>query len=593
MPREKYGNLWPDTTSDLHIELFCFREDTGPMYGITPEQRPFHFKNICRLFWGKDSKKPFIWNPWADKMLIAACTEKYLGLSGCASSGKTSFSAIWGLVNWLALPTKTIVVVTSTSLEDARRRIWGEMEAYFNAANESLKPMKVQLPGKIVGSLGKIRGQEGDKKFDDKCGINLIAGDRAKEKENVGKLIGLKNSRVFLIADELPELSPSLVSAAKSNLMANPFFQMVGIGNFKSIHDSFGTFCEPEGGWVSVSPDFEQWRMRDGLCLRFDGSKSPNVLLGEQRFPGMYGPSHLKEHREAFGENSPEFWRMCKSYPCPSADPDRIYSDADILKGDAKGFVRWSNKPIKFAILDPAWANDGDKAAAKVGLLGISEAGIQTMQFTKHVDIREDVRKKDESRVHQVARGFMELCEAEGVPPENAALDISGGGLPFGALLSEIWKTNKFLGVQFGGAPSMRAASLKDRRPAKDAFFNRVAELWFSGVEFMASGQIKGLNAQTCVELTERRKLPAMKAGNGIKLRIETKKDMKLRTNGKSPDEADCALIGLELCRERFGFKAVGRAGNAQAPLNTFKQNVRAANKVFANVSYQPEEQAA
>lgn len=596
MPREKYGALWADEDSDLRIELKCFREDSVG-FGLRPEQRPFHFKNIVSILWGKNSKKPFMWNPWADAMLINACREKYLSLSGCASSGKTTFGALWGIVNWLSWPGKTLVLLTSTSLEEARRRVWGDVEGFFNAGNESMDAIakemklkgKLRLPGRLLGSTGKIRTEDPGQKFDDKCGIQLISGDRAKEKENIGKLIGLKNQRVILIADELPELSPSLVEAAKSNLMTNPFFQMIGLGNFASVYDPFGEFSEPEGGWSSVSPDCDEWRTRDGLCLRFDGLKSPNVMLGTQRYPGMYGPEHLEQHRKTFGENTSQFWRMCRSYPCPEADADRIYSEADLLKGDVKGTVKWLTAPIKCISLDPAFATGGDRACAKLGLVGTAVSGIQTLQVHRHIEIREDVRKKDESRSTQIAKQFRDICIAENIDPRNVAIDASGGGLPFAALLTEVW-TDKFLSVFFGGAASGRPASVKDRRPAKDAFANRVAEIWYAGVDFVQGGQIKGLNSQTCVELSERRKVKDKKGAMGLKIHIESKSDMKLRTKGKSPDEADSLLILLELARERLNFRAVGMEGQRVNAPNNFKNRVRAINRVFQNANYGPEE---
>lgn len=589
MPFEKYGILWPDDESELRVELRCFREDAAKA-GIDPERRPFHFKNVTRILYGPKSVKPFVWNPWNDRMLIEACRNKYLSLSGGASCGKSYFGALWGFVNWLSLPTKTLVLITSTSLEESRRRIWGDVEAFFQAGNDSInKILKgMRLPGRLLSSTGKIRTEDGPQRFDDKCGIQLISGDRSKEKENIGKLIGAKNQRVILIADELPELSPSLSEAAKSNLMTNPFFQMIGIGNFASIYDPFGEFSEPKDGWASVSPDYDEWPTKDGLCLRFDGLKSPNVMLGHERYPGMYAPQHLEQHRNTFGENSSQFWRMCRSFPCPEADADRIYSEADLLKGNVKGTIKWITPPTKVASLDPAFATGGDKAAAKFGLLGTSVDGVQTLQLYKHVDIREDVRKKDESRSTQVAKQFRDMCISEGVDPRNVAIDASGGGLPFAALLAEVW-TDKFLGVQFGGQASSRRASVKDPRPAKDAFGTRVAEIWFAGVDFVQGGQIKGLNSQICVELTERRKRPEKKGSTGLKIHIETKSDMKLRTKGKSCDEADAFIILLELCRERLAFRPVGMEGQRQNPINSFKYTAVKMNRAWSKVEYAEE----
>jgi hypothetical protein len=589
----KYGVQWVEGANDFHIELMAFRDGTA-RYGGDPDNRPFHFKNVVKVLYGPKSKKHYVWNPWADKMLAKACEYNYLLISGCASSGKSTFGAVWGLVNWLCQPGSTLVLFTSTGLGESRRRVWGEVEDYFMAGCESLNAIVKgnRLPGRILSSTGKIVTDDSGQKFSDRCGLQLIAGDRAKEKENIGKLIGAHNKRVILIADELTELSPALVEAAQSNLAVNPFFQMIGMGNFASIYDPFGVNAEPLGGWGSVTPDFDEWPTKNGLCLRFDGLKAPNILAGSSKYPGQYDADDLENHRKSLGENSASFWRMCRSFPCPEADADRIYSEADLLKGEARALVKWSAAPVKVASLDPAFATGGDRAMAYFGELGNTIDGKQTLQVTERVELREDIRKKDENRALQVAKLFRDECIKRGVAPQNAAYDASGGGIVFGSLLSELW-SHKLLGVQFGGNASDRPASVKDHRPAKEAFVNRVAEIWFAGVDFIQSGQIKGLPAQACVELTERRRLVAAKGATGLKLKIESKVDMKGRTGGKSPDDADSFLILLELCRLRLDFKAVGMEGKRAGVKLEWKQKVLLANRVYANSNYTTPELAA
>lgn len=41
------------------------------------------------------------------------------------------------------------------------------------------------------------------------------------------------------------------------------------------------------------------------------------------------------------------------------------------------------------------------------------------------------------------------------------------------------------------------------------------------------------------------------------KIYVESKKEMKFRTGGRSPDIADAGFILLALCRERLGFTSV------------------------------------
>ena len=166
----------------MEVELLCFREKVGA-------EKERHFWNVCGMLWGdKNERKKFWWHPWAGQMVAAGCAEKYVGLSSCASGGKTDFLAVWGIVNWLAAPANTLVLITSTSLKESRQRVWGSVLEYFLA---SASP----LPGKILDSFGMIRTVFPNERFSDKCGIHLITGEKSKERENIGKIGGL-NSRI-------------------------------------------------------------------------------------------------------------------------------------------------------------------------------------------------------------------------------------------------------------------------------------------------------------------------------------------------------------------------------------------------------------
>lgn len=580
MPKERYGFRWDDRLTDLHIELKCFRrggtESTG---GLSKAE---HFKRITRIGWGPKSKKQFKWHPWAEDMLEEACRCTYLAISGCASSGKTSFLAMWGLVNWLSMPPETLVLFTSTSLKEARQRVWGDVVEYFTAFPG--------LPGKLVDSIGHIRTYDGINRYSDKCGLQLITGEKTKERENIGKMIGLKNKVVILCADELPELSPALIEVAITNLVSNPVFQMIGSGNFKGIFDSFGQFTTPKRGWNSITTESTRWETTNGgVCLRFDGLKSPNILRGEDIYP-IYGNATLAKHRVSLGENTSGFWRMVRSYPCPDADANRIYSEADFIKGRVNEKCLWARTPVRVASLDPAFASGGDKAIAYFGSYGMCIDGKQRLCYDERIEIREDVRRLDENRALQVAKQYRDLCVSKKVLPENAAFDFSGGGIVFGALLSEVW-SSKCYGVQFGGAPTMRPVSVKDNRPGKDAYTHRVAEIWFSGLEFVQSDQIRGLDGEAAKQLKERR-YDTVKGANGLKMRVEKKDEMKARMN-ESPDSADSALILLDLCRERFGFIAGGIEGKAVSTRNSWQTKVKEINSVYSEENMHSEEEVA
>lgn len=173
------------------------------------------------------------------------------------------------------------------------------------------------------------------------------------------------------------------------------------------------------------------------------------------------------------------------------------------------------------------------------GLYGKEKSGKMTLAITRIVEIREDMRNKKHSRPIQVANQFRDLCLDAHVDPFNAAYDGSGGGVVFGALLSELWSP-KLLSVQFGGAPSDLRSSMADQRTGKQSYANRVTELWFQGLEFVQSEQIRGLPGSVAKELQARR-YETTKQGEFLKTKVETKAEMKVRTGGKSPD---CFVAG-------------------------------------------------
>jgi hypothetical protein len=82
-----------------------------------------------------------------------------------------------------------------------------------------------------------------------------------------------------------------------------------------------------------------------------------------------------------------------------------------------------------------------------------------------------------------------------------------------------------------------------DKRIATDVYYNRVSEIWVRMKGLMREGRIRGLTPEIIRELVERR----WHNNNGAKLRVESKKDMKMRT-GMSPDIVDALMILVELC---------------------------------------------
>lgn len=597
MPKLRYGLKFDSDLPELNVEIYCYRtERTVEQGGLGAAG---HFRNIVELIWGKHNKKRYCRirskdgevNPWWERMnegvhrvekLSDGTTrrQRYIGFSGCAASAKTDYTALYAIVNWMIAPIDTLVLVTSTDMKAARRRIWGRIVAYYDAMPEHVRP------GSIIPSQYQIVAtNDKGKKLSDESSISLVPGEKKHEREALDKIIGAHNKRVFFLSDELPELSEALLETAYSNLSANPFFQMFGLGNFKSRYDSFGQFIQPKAGWDSITVEDDEWETERGICIRFDGLKSPNVLAGEDIWP-IYSNKNLADHREDLGENTAGFWRMVRSFETPLGMDDAIYTEADFTAGKAYDKAIWLNKPVRVSFMDPSFTQGGDRCPQFFGSYGTTKDGIKTISFDSYKLLREDVRKK-EPRDYQIARQFRDNCIAEGVSAKHSGLDATGAGMVLWSIISEEWSPD-VLKVDFSGAPSEMAVLLNSTKTAKQAYDRKVSELWYIGKEFMKYGQLRGIPSEMAREM-KARKYVTKKSADGLKISVETKGDMKERLLF-SPDLADAGLGLVHLCRQRLGAvpgtEDRGRAGSR----NQFNNIVKQANNLYEHLYSEPME---
>jgi hypothetical protein len=239
---------------------------------------------------------------------------------------------------------------------------------------------------------------------------------------------------------------------------------------------------------------------------------------------------------------------MLRGFMSPVGQEDLIYSGPDIIKFKGNTPAIWGDGTlIRVAALDPAFVNGGDRIIVYFGTIGRDKNGQLVLQFDDFVELRIDATSKEEP-AFQIAKQFKEQCEQRNIPPSNVAVDNTGGGGPFCDVVATVWSP-EILRVNFGGKASEVAVSLTDGRPSHERYYNRVAEIWYSGKELLRQGQIRGIGPKLAEEMTLRHY-----GTTGAKklIYVESKEDMKLRLQ-RSPDIADAAFILIDLCRTRFG----------------------------------------
>src|SRR6478735_9702817 len=157
----------------LAIEGLCFRIGHLPAEGGLGKFG--HYKNCVDLTYNhpdRQSFKKFLWHDWAIRASRAFCDELEVTLAGSASSGKTNPAALWGVMNYLIDPTHVKVVTLTTTIKEAKDRIWKEVMEFWDAVPNG--------PGKLLKSFNQIQGLSFDGvSYGTTSGITLAAADKS------------------------------------------------------------------------------------------------------------------------------------------------------------------------------------------------------------------------------------------------------------------------------------------------------------------------------------------------------------------------------------------------------------------------------
>jgi len=144
--QHKYGIKSPVKIPDLELELYCFRNRLSPSEGGLGTFE--HFRKATDILWPKLS-----WNPWLEKQIESLCEHDYVGWAGCGASGKTFGATLFATVWWLANPSKTAVVLTSTTAKMIRKRMWANLQ--------DLTRKTRGFPGNMVDSKMSLQAVKG------------------------------------------------------------------------------------------------------------------------------------------------------------------------------------------------------------------------------------------------------------------------------------------------------------------------------------------------------------------------------------------------------------------------------------------------
>jgi hypothetical protein len=499
---------------------------------------------------------------WSEEIIHDLAHERYVAFGGCGSSGKSHVCAAWGIFRWLCDPENTIVLTTTTAMKDADQRVWGSFIRLT-------APLQGPAPFRERPSLHDFVLQEPGKKMNISRGMFLVAAEKKKTREAVGKFVGRKAHHIILIADELGELSPAIMNAGISNLTAGgeKSFQAIGMSNPDSRFDAFGDWATPEEGWEHVDTTTAMtWRTKwKGLYRRFDAYESPHFHRAKSYLPTE---GKVEEAKEQLGSKSRAFMRMWRAVFFDGGEESGVYTELELAKSGALNPV--SGTPIpniigRVAGMDLGYTWGGDATMFRAVDIGYASDGRMVARLRELETIRDDVHS-GEPRSYQIGHGTVDLMRKYKIPARHLSVDATAGGNPICDVIDMCIEESdlpsalkgRVTRVQFGGKPTKNRPNPRVKKTADELYRNRVTELWFASKELFRCGQIVGLDGSTAKEMTLR-EFDQKKAGSGLRIQLESKGEYKARTNMPSPDAADTTFLALDSARTNFSLFPIER----------------------------------
>lgn len=586
----KYGIWWQPNTDPAAMELDMiahggkFEKDGNP----AGNGLEFHYRKFQEIVWpGRLWQRGPFKNHWAEECLHVWIENNYIGVMGCAASGKSDSFGGNALTDWYARPGKTTTLVCSTERDSLENRIWGMIKKYHRIA----KSEHVWMPGHLIEGKQRIimdAREEFAEGRDFKCGIMGVACKRGNTFVGLGNLIGIHNEFVRLLADE-SNLMPRAFLDATSNLSKCQHFILVALGNPNETTNAHGTVCEPHpelGGWeggIDQTPGTKKWKTRfpNGICLQLPGSDSPNSKVPDEEpdpFPFLITRKQMKDDAQIWGTDDWHFLMMNEARMPRGQGSRRVLTRQACVKFGAFGKPNWRDSRItKIGFLDAAYRGTGgdrcvfgelnfgyeteqpDVMPVSTMLNALVDHHVEPMggrQIIALVDLIVlpiEAGKDSEPPEDQIVMHCRDNLQRRGIPFENFYYDAGmRTSLTSAFARAGMQQTNT---IDCGGRPTENMVSQQIQKKCCDYYSKFITELWYSVRYVVEASQFRGMTEEACSEFSQREW--KMTAGN--KIEVESKEEMKLKT-GRSPDLADAIAIGVFGARQR-GFH-ISKLGN-------------------------------
>lgn len=461
------------------------------------------------------------------------------------------------LYNWLYLmnPTNTKIVLTSTTVESTRQRVWTDFLNRFKDVRRSCPKLLNEKLWKIADSKQNMSLRF--VKSDNRCTVMATSlNNERDEAKTIDGLIGIHGVNYYAFVDEATSCSTAL-HGAKENLANNKICHFQLSGNPNSPHNLLGHTGRPENGYEKHDWDnVDSFRNSFGIHLYYNPLKSPAILdpdpdvrkaLAKIKFPTI---EKINIAKEKHGESDPFFQRFVLGRIQLTEGDSGIVSERTIELYDCLKPVEFSpyGRFIKVAGFDPSLGySHSDDSTLVIARIGTCTDGYEKICFgcgdkESLFKLRSD-SKSTLPPLYQMVIQVKDICTENYILPEHCVSDLK----PLG-VRDVIWRewSEKVMIIDGGSKPDKRDSKYE----SFSAPFNKITQCYLDLKGYMEAGLVGGLPKEIVEYLLARKFLER----NG-KILLEPKEEFKDRTKMNSPDTLDAIVYALTLAIQRVQFR--------------------------------------
>lgn len=579
----------PSLTIERSILAWFMGKDYNQEYHGSGQEWHVHFCRYMKLLIPSTTITPWMMEKaWALQQVLADPGRKVLNLIGSKNSEKSSFMCRASIALMSLDAREGFGFAAAPFKNAANYTVWSEFTRRFSEVQDQDTGMMPEMSLKNTDRIAVFSSQPG--KFGQ---VELIGLD------DTGKLQGAKSDDVdkgyfIVIADELALFPTTHFLDILENIKSQDNLIVFTGCNFKSVIGLEGEMCRPEGlSYEDLSIDEDQfWESEYYSCtIRSDGHRCPNILSGVDLYKFQLKNKDRETSEQQHSLDGAKYLEQVRSFPSMNAAHEMFLREDQIRSGGAHDEFVKSGPFVSVAFCDPAFGGGDD---AKIGAFEFGPAKVQTMDGsyrevtvfapiatpedipikTKQVVTEEWIRRlrrvapgkevllkpgRDVTVELQLAVYCAEFLQRHGISPSHFGFDDSMRGDFTHEMMTIIGNACRI--IRFGSPPSDRQCSASGAL-ANEIYKNKVSEMYAAFKEIVISGQLRraGLIPGALWQMKHRKWID-----KGTKEAIEPKDLFKKHNKGRSPDEADDVIGGLEVARLNGMALSFQRVSRSQA----------------------------